>query len=289
MATDLDEPLSDRQKAEIVEGFILDAPPGEFREVLNDVRILLDDDNILTEKGTGVFATYCQEQLTPVRLKGADDATLITKFNVDKTGRYFDPRSRKSFKYDFIKEEAGDILDWTPDEVAEPWRAALQDAWALYAKNHYTNATSAVFASTSDGQITLTACIEGHQLQPKNFCNGRWRSIWTLTFSPSDGKSDLRGEIHVNVHYYEDGNVQLVSHKEIKEPVVIENETSLAKEFVSLVESAESDYQVALSENYTTMSDTTFKALRRPLPVTRTKIDWNKIMSYKIGSELKQQ
>lgn len=188
------------RQAEIVEGFILDAPPGEFREVLNDVRILLDDDNLLTEKGTGVFATYCQEQLTPIRLKGADDAvssrncnlpwshsshrilfsfpidtprllqTLITKFNVDnKTGRYFDPRSKKSFKYDFIKEEAGDILDWTPDEVSEPWRAALQDAWALYAKNHYTNPTSAVFASTSDGQITLTACIEGHQLQPKNF------------------------------------------------------------------------------------------------------------------------
>ena len=41
--------------------------------------------------------------------------------------------------------------------------------------------------------------------------NGRWRSTWVI--NPESG--ELNGNVNVNVHYYEDGNVQLNSNKDI--------------------------------------------------------------------------
>ena len=152
--------------------------------------------------------------------------------------------------------------------------------------------------------------------------NGRWRSVWTIR--EDGGQVEVTGILKVQVHYYEDGNVQLVSSKEIKETItksvgivavvswnallllyesgvillainsitniILQSDEQLAKDLVSKMEKSETDYQSAISENYQTMSDTTFKALRRQLPVTRTKIDWNKIVSYSGAmKELKTQ
>jgi len=95
--------------------------------------------------------------------------TLITEFNDLGGSRFFDPRTKQSFKYDCIRDEATAHGSWSEDSAAEPWRAALETLWTMYAREHYTNGVSAVFGSSSNGMITLTACVEGHQFQPKNF------------------------------------------------------------------------------------------------------------------------
>lgn len=57
--------------------------------------------------------------------------------------------------------------------------------------------------------------------------NARWRSEWSVTFPESGGKTELSGVFKIQVHYYEDGNVQLVSSKEVKQSLIITVSISL--------------------------------------------------------------
>lgn len=59
-----------------------------------------------------------------------------------------------------------------------------------------------------------------------------------------------------------------------------------ASKILALIEDAESKYQSTLQGTYTTMSEKTYKNLRRALPLTRQKMDWDKVLGYRLGAEL---
>jgi capping protein (actin filament) muscle Z-line, alpha len=118
-----------------------------------------------------------------------------------------------------------------------------------------------------------------NKYSPSNYWNGRWRSAYI--YSPSS--NSLKGTIQVDVHYYEDGNVRLITKKEVS--VSVGAGTS-AGEIVKQIGAAERRYQEDLNKAFASLSEGAFKALRRQLPITRQKIEWEKISGYRLGQDI---
>lgn len=110
--------------------------------------------------------------------------------------------------------------------------------------------------------------------------NGRFRAIYQLPVSSSS--STLTGNIHVDVHYYEDGNVALNTTK----PINISVPSVSAESIVSRIAAAERDYQEALNRAFIQTSEGVFKGLRRQLPITRQKVEWEKVGGYRLGQDI---
>jgi len=145
------------------------------------------------------------------------------------------------------------------------------------------NGTVTVYGKKEGRGFVITACISSAKFNPNNFWNGRWRSVWTCKVNPGS-PVELSGRLRVNVHYYEDGNVQLTTETPKTLTATGGNDpASVADAVAKAIDKCETDYHNKLEQSYNTMGDTTFKALRRVLPITRQKIDWTKILTYKVG------
>jgi capping protein alpha len=183
-----------------------------------------------------------------------------------------------------------------------------------YAREHYPSSTNAIFPTSSDSAIAIL--LVANKYSPSNFWyhlffrlslpkvqslstnirflatpfrNGRIRT--TYIYDPSSYL--LSGTVRCDVHYYEDGNVRLTTRKSVN-PTTISPSSSaissssaasaIAVEVVKAIADLEGKYQRDLNHGFAKLSEGEFKALRRPLPVTRQKVDWEKIGGYRVSS-----
>lgn len=268
---------SDEEIVQIANNFLISSPPGEFMEVVTDVRALLPNENLINESAPRTFREYNTEQMIVVD-SGKGHKVLISKYGEVADGEFLDPQGNQVLLFDHIKQEVTGtrpIQGGEVDSGMEGLRQAYEKATIEYVNEHYPGGAGTVYAK--DGQIIV--CISSSKFNPNNFWNGRWRAVWTT------GSGELTGHFKTQVHYYEDGNVQLNTDA-VQKVAVSENDAVGALKAIAKSEQA---YQQALEKSYKTMGDTTFKALRRALPITRVKIDWNKIRAYKLGGEMSQK
>jgi len=204
-------------------------------------------------------------------------------------GEYLDPRGNQVIFFDHIRQEVTGSrpISGELDSSVEPYRAAFDTAIGHYVAEHYLHGTATVYGKKEGKGFTITVCISSAKFNPNNFWNGRWRAVWTCKLAPGGGNIDISGRLRVNVHYYEDGNVQLTTDTPKSFSASGGNDPkSCADAAAKAIEKSETDYHNKLEQSYNTMGDTTFKALRRVLPITRQRIDWTKIQNYKVGGSV---
>jgi capping protein alpha len=270
--------VTEEELVDIANNFLLNSPPGEFMEVVTDVRALLPNESLINESAPRTFREYNTEQMVQVDSpKG--HKVLITKYGEVADGEYLDPKGGLVLSYDHIKQEVTGsraIASGDLESNIESLRAAFEKEAFNYVGEFYPHGSTTVYGK--DGKIIVA--ISSARFNPHNFWNGRWRSIWTYH------AGELTGHFKIVVHYYEDGNVQLNSDATQTTKISEGSPDATAAAAFKAIAKVEQSFQEALDGSYRSMGDTTFKALRRALPITRTRIDWNKIKNYKVGSQM---
>ena len=69
-------------------------------------------------------------------------------------------------------------------------------------------------------------------------------------------------------------------------PLTLTLASASATEVVRQMALAERKYQEELNRGFAALSEGAFKGLRRQLPVTRQKVEWEKVGGYRLGQEI---
>ncbi|KIL67858.1 hypothetical protein M378DRAFT_185437 [Amanita muscaria Koide BX008] len=280
----------DEPRAQVAAQFLLQSPPGEINDVLNDIRTIIADDDLLQEESLPVLKKYNLEQFITVDVPNNNHQSIISaaakvSSALDEEERFLDPRSKTTFAFDHISLEASEPLPIEIDAESEPFRASLESATLTYLSSHYYDGVTSVFAIPGNPK-QFNIQVVANKYNPTNYWSGRWRAQYDIDME----NNSVVGKISVNVHYYEQGNVQLATTHDVSfnlpQGIIGSQESAAASKILALIGEEESNYQQSLANSYHDMGEKTFKGLRRALPLTRQKFEWDRVTGYKLGAEL---
>ncbi|OAA51886.1 F-actin-capping protein subunit alpha [Metarhizium rileyi] len=260
---------------ETVSAFVEGAPPGELADVIADIKALAVSSPDIVSELTPAFEKYNEEQLVTVKLPGSSQPLIelcLRSRNAGTSVRKVLRELRILTEHQKASAVQSHVVEGAQADLVKSTLKSL----GTYVKEHFPNASFGAYPIESDSKVAII--IVANKYSPNNFWNGRWRSLYV--FDPASGS--LEGFIKVDVHYYEDGNVRLLTNKPVTASISSATGAGIAKE----ISATEKKYQEELNRSFVSLSEGAFKGLRRQLPVTRQKIEWDKVTSYRLGHDI---
>ncbi|KAJ8600573.1 hypothetical protein CTAYLR_008185 [Chrysophaeum taylorii] len=262
-----EDAVSDEDKAAIIQHLMLNSPPGQLRDVKADALALVPAGVVSQPMLAGICRAYNTANLQLIPQK---NLVLCEEAEIDPT-HYLDPSTGDVYAVDHVSlsaEKTETRVPTAPEVEAE--RSVVEAALGKYVRSRYSsaNARAAVFA-TDQGDLKIALSAENLNL--RNYWSGNWRSTWTVSLAGA--QASVQGTLKLRAHYFEDGNVQLQTTKDVEPSPV--SAADLGRAVTDVIEDAETSLQQGLEDMYNNMTHETFKAMRRIMPITRTKMKWN--------------
>ncbi|CAA7388816.1 unnamed protein product [Spirodela intermedia] len=291
--------ISGEQKKEIAKWLLTNAPAGEIQYVAKDVRSVLMDDVAYEAAAAVAFPIYNKAHLLSLAMPDRSGDVIISKFGEIDSESFLDPRTAQVAIVDHVKQICTKVRPATDEELPcsyiEEFRAPLDAELCKYVDETYSKGTCAVYCTKGKdvegpgAVFEFTVAISATRQSPQNFCNGSWRSIWIVEFKDDLQVVELKGKLQVGAHYFEEGNVQLDSTNECKDSTMVQSPDDSAISIANIIRHHETEYMASLEGSYFNLPDTTFKDLRRKLPVTRTLFPWHSTSQFSLTREISKE
>lgn len=183
-----------------------------------------------------------------------------------------------------VQKESKDFqcVDIHVNDLNHPFAKPLHEKIEQYQKDNFLSkpGVSARVAMTNGNDDQLIVHTYAEKIDASNQYSANWKATWTIEKVELD-VGELSGNVAVHSCAYEDGNVQLKINKEF--PVVVVGkvalkegeEPSLVNGMVQQIMKWETIILGILESMNDSISSDHLKLIRRVLPFTKTKMNWD--------------
>jgi len=241
--------MSDEQ-FQIVERLLLSSPPGQFQQLVSTLQFILEDS--ATDGGT---------------------APILNRESIQQIqNTYNSTTGREALVLSQSKNDQGD------DDNSNDFGKELKRSLKNYLEKHYSSkgVESDFFMKASDDGSTYDIILYAERIKLKQYHAGSWVARYTIVNS-DNSITTVNGTVKIHAHSFENGNVQIKSETELP-TAAIENTNSsdLVEGIVTQIQKWDEECVLQpLHGVYQDMSTDIMKKMRRVMPVTRTRFDWN--------------
>lgn len=245
--------MEEDPRLKVLHYFIRNTPVGELKEMLRDIRTLVPAEVLEMPEFSYYLSLYHETHGLKVPIE-TQLALLCDSAKIE--GRYYDMKIGKSFLYDPVSETVDEVTELEPasEQVTE-----LQSRLDQYLTEHYSPEAIGRVYTTEAGLLVRVFC---QVVNLRNFYTGEWIGSWELK------GTELTGSVNINVHYFEEGNLQMRHKKDFQQVI---SDPSNPDNVVKVIKSLEQNLETELQTLYEELPRGALKLLRRALPVTRTK------------------